>query len=370
MALDLTLSPLYRVNGQEQNSLPGLVALTPPAAPARGRERDRLIAYLILAGNAVISSGEYAQAAEAAAVAFYQTPGALTTALKAAVEKTNKILLERNMNSAKNGQFAVGWLTLAAAREAQCTFALSGPMRVHCFCRGEIRHIHEPAVSGKGLGANQTPNIHYAQIPLEAGVRLLFFGRAPDSWKDVLEDRTPGSLDAMRRRLLTLSNEDLNAVLIQATEGTGVLNVLKKRSTETGEEPVDSTQLKPSPVEEAPPSVESIPQEKASASPAAHLVQPSAYAIPPQEAPHAADPTASLPRGSREFPPSIPRRQPIQNAPTAVSSAVLEDKPSESGQAVPSPRLRRRREPPEWTRRAAKAAAAAIQAVRLAKERS
>ena len=360
MALDLTLSSLYRINGQEQNSLPGLVALTPPAAPARGRERDRLIAYLLLAGNAVIGSGEYAQMAASAAAAFYQTPGALTTALKAAVEKANKILLDRNMTSAKNGQFAVGWLTLAAVREAQCTFALSGPMRVYCFCRGEIRCIYEPAVSGKGLGVSQTPNIHYAQIPLEAGVRLLFLGRAPDSWKAVLEDRAPGSLDAMRRRLLTLSNEDLNAVLIQATEGTGVLNMLGKPQTETAkEEP-----LVPASESNPPPSAEAAPQETAAEPLPAHLVQPSAYAIPPQETPRAADPAARLPRGSREFPPSIPRRQSIQDAPPPVS----EDKPSESGQAVSSPRLRRRREPPEWTRRAAKAAAAFIQTIRRIKE--
>lgn len=372
MPLDLTLSPLYRINGQEQNALPGLIALTPPAAPARGRDRDRLIAYLLLTGNAVIGGGEYAQAAADAAAAFYQTPGALTTALKAAAEKTNKILLERNMNSAKNGQFAVGWLSLAAVRESQCTLALSGPMHVYCFCRGEVRHIHEPAVSGKGLGVNQTPNIHYAQISLEAGVRLLFLGRDPALWKDFLADRTPGSLEAMRRRLLTLSNEDLSAVLMQATEGTGALNILGRQSTETKkEEPVISvSELKTPPVTEAKPSVESTLQEKAFDPPAAHLVQPSAYAIPPQEPPRAADPLASLPRGSREFPPSIPRIQPAQGAPAAVLPAVLEDKPSESGQTILSPRLRRRREPPEWTRRAAKTAAAVIQTIRRMKEKA
>jgi hypothetical protein len=30
MALDLTLAPLYRINGQEIASLPGLLALMPP----------------------------------------------------------------------------------------------------------------------------------------------------------------------------------------------------------------------------------------------------------------------------------------------------------------------------------------------------
>ena len=42
MTLDITLSPLYRINGQEAPAMPGLIALTPPRtpSPARGREQD------------------------------------------------------------------------------------------------------------------------------------------------------------------------------------------------------------------------------------------------------------------------------------------------------------------------------------------
>src|SRR5512145_1468075 len=217
MTIDLTLSPIYRIGGQEINSLPGLVALTPPQTTARGREKDRLIAYLLLTGNSTFSTSEYMQVAKDAANVFYQTSGALTSALRTAADHVNKTLLERNMTTSKNGQFAVGWLTLAAVRDAQCTLALSGPMHVYWFSQSEVRHIHEPVASGKGLGTNQTTNVHYSQTSLSAGDRLLFFGRAPDAWNNVLGDSSPGSLDAMRRRLIALSNSDLNAVLIQAT---------------------------------------------------------------------------------------------------------------------------------------------------------
>ena len=159
MTIDLTLSPIYRIGGQEIQSLPGLIALAPPQAPARGRERDRLIAYLLLTGNSTFSTSEYMQVAKDAANVFYKTSGALTTALKAAAEKVNAILLERNMTTSKTGQFAVGWLTLAAVRDTQCTFALSGPMHVYWFGHGEVRHIHEPVSSGKGLGTNQTSGL-------------------------------------------------------------------------------------------------------------------------------------------------------------------------------------------------------------------
>ncbi len=376
MTLDLTLSPIYRIGGQEINSLPGLIALSPPQTAARGRERDRLIAYLLLTGNSTFSTSEYMQVVVDAANAFYKTPGALTTALKAAAEKANAILLERNMTTSKNGQFAVGWLTLAAVRESQCTLALSGPMHVYWFGHHEMRHIHEPAVSGKGLGTNQTTNIHYSQTSLNAGDRLLFFGRAPDPWKDVLDDSTPGSLDAMRRRLVSLSNADLNAVLMQATEGTGALNLLgmTKPGIEKKEEPAASSpppQLTQSPEAESKPEVESL---------SAHVVQPSAYAIPPQveEQTPQPNPLVSLPKSTapRDFPASIPRLQPGQTQPSPVepappvTEAVEETSAPETiVEPVREQRPRpRRREYPEWTRQMAKVLASGIQLTRRMKD--
>jgi len=70
MTIDITLSPIYRIGGQEIHSLPGLIALTPPQTPARGRERDRLIAYLLLTGNSTFSTSEYMQVAADAAKVF------------------------------------------------------------------------------------------------------------------------------------------------------------------------------------------------------------------------------------------------------------------------------------------------------------
>jgi hypothetical protein len=395
MTIDLTISPIYRIGGQETNSLPGLVALPPPQTPARGRERDRLTAYLLLTGNATISTSEYMQVATDAANTFYKTSGAITSALKAAAERVNHVLLERNMGTSKSGQFAVGWLTLAVVRETQCTFALSGPMHVYRFTKGEVRHIHEPAVSGKGLGTNQTTSIHYAQTSLEAGDRLLFFGRAPDQWKAILEDTTPGSLDAIRRRLIAATNADLNAVLVQATEGTGILNLLGTNKPEAEEK---ESAPAPTPQVAAPPEVESTPkpvemvqdkpiqqgQEKpteASSAPLpAHIVQPSAYAIPPQqeETPRP-NPLASLPKNTapRDFPASIPRLQPGETLPMpapvepvpSTTEAVTTSTPEAAAEPVREYRPRpRRREYPEWTRQLAKAIASGIQLTRRTKE--
>ncbi len=381
MTLDLTLAPLYRISGQEIASLPGLLALTPPSNAARGREKDRLIVYLLLTGNSTFSTTEYLQVAQDAANIFYQTSGALTRALRTAADLVNKTLLERNMTTSARGQYAIGWLTLAALRDTQCTLSLSGPMHAYWFSQHETRHIHEPVVSGKGLGTNQTTNIHYAQTGLSAGDRLLFFGRAPSAWDSALDDPIPSSLDAMRRRLTTLTSADLNAVLMQATDGAGVLNLLngipesKEDKKEETAAPLAS-RLPPSPsatLRTGLPRHEetfSTPEPDPAAAPTAHVLQPSAYAIPPQ---HAEEQLHSNPlphtqsAASRDFPASIPRAlsQPIieeNDSPALETQENLEAEKNVEPEKVTQPEAPR--EPSARARQTAKAIATGIQSTR------
>ncbi|MBK8824921.1 MAG: hypothetical protein IPN58_20655 [Anaerolineales bacterium] len=389
MTLDLTLSPIYRISGQEIASLPGLLAVMPPPNAARGREKDRLLVYLLLTGNSTFSTSEYMQVAIDASTIFYQTPGALTSALRAATESVNKVLLERNMTTSGQGQYAVGWLTLAALRDTQCTFLLSGPMHVFWFGQSEMRHIHEPIVSGKGLGVHPVTSIHYAQTSLSAGDRLLFYGRAPSAWDSTLEDPTPSSLDAMRRRLTTLTSGDLNAVLMQATDGAGLLTLLK--GTAELKEQEDEKHKPDLPLTNNLPSLEeavSTPEPDPEFS--AHMVQPADYTIPPQleETPPKEqnvkpDPLASLPRtGPREFPASIPRIKP-QALPVASEPLIEKnDSPADEIKTIPEEKSEAEkivlpapvkqpeppREPSARTRQTAKLIATGIQSTRRISE--
>ncbi len=379
MTLDITLSPLYRINGQDIASLPGLIALTPPHNAARGREKDRLIVYLLLTGNSTFSTSEYMQVAKDAANIFYQTSGALTSALRTAADLVNKSLLERNTTTSRNGQFAVGWLTLAALRDAQCTLALSGPMHAYWFGQNEMRHIHEPLTSGKGLGTNQTTNVHYSQTTLSAGDRLLFFGRAPTAWDSTLNDPGHSSLDAMRRRLSALTHEDLNAVLMQATDGAGAMNLLSGTSEPKADNKKEDTVPPPPPPQlDQPQEVReaSTPEVESATSPSAHMVQPSAYAIPPQqeETPRP-NPLASLPRAtSRDFPASIPRIQPAPAEPVVneIIPPEIEAEENltakENVQPAQPAQPEAPREPSARTRQTAKTIATGIQSTRRLSE--
>jgi hypothetical protein len=368
MPIDLNLSPLYRINGQEDPAMPGVLALSPPKNAARGREHDRLIVYLLLAGNSIFTTSEYMRLAEDAAKVFYETPRALTSALRAATDHVNKTLLERNMSTTSRGQYALGWLLLAAVRDTQCTLSLSGPMHAYWFGRHEARQFHEPAMSGKGLGSSQNVNIQYAQTNFNAGDLLLFCGRVPNAWVAPLNDAKPSSLDAMRRRLISITSEDLNGVLIQATEGTGAIHFLT--GTASPKEEKQDASLLPDP------SPDLSPVEQAESTPA-HVLQPSAYAIPPQhEEPlpqeQPVSPQGSLPHQTmpREFPASIPRAQPVAaldepiEAPAPEVEEKIEIEEAESTAPETTDQPEAPHEPSALTRQTAKSLASGIQAIR------
>jgi hypothetical protein len=385
MPLDIHLTPLYRINGQDDSAMPGVLALTPPKNAARGREQDRLIVYLLLTGNSTFTTSEYMQLAESAGRVFYETPRALTSALRTATDHVNKTLLERNMSTSSQGKYALGWLLLAAVRESQCTFSISGQMQAYWFGAQESRHFYEPAISGKGLGSSQNINIHYAQTTLEAGNLFLLCGRVPGAWVAPLNDAKPSSLDAMRRRLTTLTSEDLNAVLIQTTAGTGAIHFVKNIGA-VKEEPKEEKQDETPPLD----SSQSLPPVHLADSPTAHVLQPSAYAIPvqkeeqplPQEETRQ-DPLASLPHqpATRDFPASIPRAKskPVEEE---TESQEQEEEEAEAVEAIaetlaaqveakdpaPAPVKEEEpqtpREPSVRAKQAAKAAAVGIQSFR------
>ncbi|GAB1469215.1 hypothetical protein MASR2M66_00910 [Chloroflexota bacterium] len=336
MPLDINLSPLYRIQGQEPAEMPGMLALHPPKNAARGREQDRLIVYLALTGNATITTTEYHKFAEDTANVFFQTPRAITSALRISADWLNKVLLERNMKTKGVGQYTLAWLALAVIRENQCTFSLSGPIHAYWLSRNGSRHIFEPSISGKGLGSSQNISIHYAQTELNPIDMLLFCGRVPNAWVTPLEDAQPSSFDATRRRLTSLTTEDLNAVLFQGSEGTGAFRIFKAgMAVEKVDAPVveeEKTQADEVPAPQ--PLTSSLPaanEPEPTPEADAHLVQPATYTTPiPQENP-SDDPLASLPHKPtlQDFPASIPRAKPKPQIDPSPDDILIEEEAEE-----------------------------------------
>ncbi|HEX5808906.1 MAG TPA: hypothetical protein VFY25_09590 [Anaerolineales bacterium] len=392
--LDLNILPIRRANGQESPEIPGLLAVTPPRKTARGREQTSLIVYLTLSGNSALPNAELRQLTHDAVGVFHQSPGSMTFAMRAVANEINARLLARNLSHAGQGQQVVGWLVLAAIRENQCTLLLSGPTHAVWVTDGGSRHVHDLALSGKGLGLGQNISTYLSQVELRPQDLLVLCGLFPRDWEaDLLNERPPASLDASYRKL-TFAKGDLNAVLIQAQSGHGTITLLRPEpkpahaaaaqpasSAETvpspaGEQPLQaaaptdkmpqseptplieeevSTQHIESPVQDDPipdyPSPISEVELDALADFGAHLVQPSAYAIPPQTAsapPYPKEEVQS--NGGRSFPASIPRAKPagtevqlpVEEPPDVeIDAAPLQE--LETVEPAPRPRRRRRR---------------------------
>ncbi len=373
---NLNILPIHRNNSQELAEIPGLLALTPPRKTARGRERDQFIAYLMLSGKTSLSSAEVTKLINDAAGTFYQTHGPLTSAMRKAADQINTRLLERNLATASHGEHTLGLLVLAAIREGQCTLLLSGPTHAVWVSDGQSRHIHEPALSGKGLGTGQNLTAYLSQVELHPQDLLALCGTFPRDWEaDLLNERPPASLDASYRKL-TFTKGDLNAVLVQVQSGHGTITILRPEVSaarhaphpvpviaESGAATQATEPLTPEKhkdpngaslpavqqtEEPIPDSQNVITEEKldALADFAAHIVQPSAYAIPPQPNSTPSPSTNEMPAsGTRGFPSSIPRAKPAEQ-PAIVEESVVESdstvQPSEA--PAPSPgRARRRR---------------------------
>ncbi len=316
--------------------MPGLIALSPPRKTARGREQDRLLVYVLLTGNATFSVSEYKKIASDSAAAYYHAAGTVTSALRTGAESVNQALLERNRASSGSGQHVTGFLTLACLRAANFTFLVSGPLHIFWLGQSGFRHIHEPELSGKGLGLGESVVFHLSQFPLLINDQLLLCSRLPSAWQGALTDGTRSSVEATRRRLLTLTNEDLNALLIQAVEGPGSFNLLHSPSepsvTGLPAAPEAETVAKADAPVEDPSSVVRAPSTDSHSHPTSVVRssaadpgstpaassptpggQPSAYAIPvspPVPIPSASarsDLLNSKAVSRRDFPASIPR---------------------------------------------------------------
>jgi hypothetical protein len=389
--LDFTLLPIYRLNRQELSALPGLLAVTPPRKTARGREHDNLIVYLVLTGNATLSTAEYLQLASQTASRFFETSGALTTAMRTAAETLNHALLDRNLGSTGRGQYAIGWLVLAVLRGAQCTLLQSGPTHIYTLGSEAIAHTYDPALSGKGLGLSQSVPAYFTQTELQPGDRLIFAGKLPAAWERSLSQTEHDSIEATRRRLLSLSQDDVNAVLIRAGEGTGHLTVMRPaQATENAPKtatPAQAPSAPPAATDGLPPLVEPesmpqgvppepsvpgerIPDEEVSAVPEPeffpednekHEFTPSAYAIPPQVE---GDGLPEISQILPDFPASIPRAtssgpQEPEASPLHEMDEPIMDESEEEPEEAKEPR-----QPSEATRQVARGLVGGIRASR------
>jgi hypothetical protein len=230
MLLDLNLFPLSRSNAQEQPGFPGVYMVTPPRKTARGRERDRLILFFVLSGNAPLTNQQQDLLLARLAQTYYKTPGSITAAQRVVADKLNQYLLDRNLRSSSSGRQGIGWLEVAVLREDLLTLGQCGPTHAILVSSQDTQHLHDPQTSGRGLGLTRSVSMRFFQARLQNNDLIILSQQPPTAWTSgALQNAHKQGIESLRRRLISQAGDDLNAVLIQVLRGTGKLRMMRHK---------------------------------------------------------------------------------------------------------------------------------------------
>ena len=239
MLLDLNLFPLSRSNAQDQPGFPGVYLATPPRKTARGRERDRLILYFTLTGNAPLTDQQQEQLLARLAQTYFKTPGSITSAQRKCADALNQYLLDRNLRSSNSGRQGIGWLEVAVLREDLLTLGQCGPTHAILITSQETQHLHDPQTAGRGLGLTRSVSMRFFQSRLQNNDLIILSHQPPSAWTSVaLQNVQKQAIESLRRRLISQAGDELNAVLIQVLRGTGKLRMMRLKPTSPMVQPV------------------------------------------------------------------------------------------------------------------------------------
>jgi len=221
-SLDINLLPAARYAGRDYPELLSLHAAEPPRRTARGREADRLILYLAVAGNAPLPPGKQDQVLADLSKLFFETPGSVTAAMRRVAEELNRLLLDRNLHLTSSSRQGIGLLTQAVLRGSQLYLAVSGPVNLFLVAADQIQHFYDPEMADHGLGQGRSTPIHFFQAGLQPNDTLIMAAQPAPGWStETLTGLHGQGPESLRRRLFNQDITDLNAVLVQARPGKG-----------------------------------------------------------------------------------------------------------------------------------------------------
>lgn len=328
LPFDINLLSFYRQVGKDIPELPGLYIAEMPRRPARSRSSDRLILYLSLAGNDPLSSGKLEQLLAQLAHTYYRTSGSVTAALRTVAELLNHSLLERNVRSANSGRQSLGWLTQAVFRGEQFYLAQSGPVHAFLSIGGELQHLYDPQISGRGLGLSRTTPVRYFTASLQPGDTILLAAQPSPGWSaGSLTGLHAQPVESIRKRLLSQADLELNAALLQVRQGTGKIHWIQFKPAGEPLAPADPVRASESPNLQQPPAVNQNQMETLAAVelPAA-VEQPEAPA--PEVGPLAPSPdggsTETIPTAAESFRTAAPSSAAAESLPARQGTGPVE----------------------------------------------
>ncbi len=225
---NLNILPIFQQAGKTVSALPGLFIASPPRRSSRRRSQERLILHLKLEGNAPLSETAQQQLLAKLADVYFQTDGSTTSALRNVTDVLNKYLLDRNYRAASRGLKGVGYLTQIVLREDRILYAQCGPSYIYVITPDQVKDLHDPDLSGTGLGVGKAFKVRYHQENIQQNQLIIVTPKLPETWTTSVFKNLPRmKLSALVQRLLHKIEDNLEAVLLFPVDGNGEVNVLQ-----------------------------------------------------------------------------------------------------------------------------------------------
>jgi len=226
---DIYLTPIARMSGEDNPGLLCLHVSDPEPKASRSRKFDRLVLYLVMAGDSLLRPDQQEQLLVYLSDFYFKKPGSTTAAMRSVAEELNKILLEINLRYAKKGQQGVGLLTVLVFRKQQLYLTHSGPMQAFHISGDNVQHLYDTTMAAKGLGQGSSVPISYFPLQVEAGDGILLAAKPPMKWSaTALPDIPKLTPQEISSRFSAQFEPDLNVVLINAKEGKGNCYIVKQ----------------------------------------------------------------------------------------------------------------------------------------------
>ncbi len=225
---NLNILPILRQMGKTVSDLPGLFIARPPRRSPRRRMQEKLVLHLHLDGNAPLSATAMGQLLTKLAEVYFQTEGSTTSALRNVTDVLNKYLLDRNYRAATKGLKAIGYLTQIVLREDQILYAQCGPSYIYQITGEIVQDLHDPELSGPGLGLGKSYKVRYHQIALVPDQLLILTPKSPQTWtENLFKNLTRMKHSVLVQRLLHKMEEDLETVVFFPVDGEGEVKVIQ-----------------------------------------------------------------------------------------------------------------------------------------------
>lgn len=225
---DLNILPINHQMGKTVSKLPGMFTANPPRRAPRRRAQEKLLLHLRLEGNAPLSDTAMGQLLTKLSEVFFETEGSTTSALRNVTDVLNKYLLDRNYRAASRGLKAVGYLTQVVLREDRILYAQCGPTYIYQVTPETVVDLHDPDLSGTGLGLGKTFKVRYHQINLQPDQILILAVDKPSTWTENLFKTLPRlKFSGLVQRLLHKMEGSLEAIVVFPLEGESQLKIIE-----------------------------------------------------------------------------------------------------------------------------------------------